>query len=754
MKAVIMCGGEGSRLRPLTCDIPKPMARLCGVPTVKYILDLLKSQGIDEAVLTLKYLPEKITEWFEENPYDGIKLHFIKEEIPLGTAGSVKNAEKIIGDGDFTVISGDALCDFDLTQLIEFHRKNRAYATVALHEEKDPRDYGVAVIKDDGRIERFIEKPDWSEAISDKANSGVYVFNSAIFKLIPENTFFDFAQDLFPIMLNKNYPIFGCVLSGYWCDIGDIGTYLSCNRDILSGKVKAAAAKINRPAGNYTVREPVFIGENVTIGDGAVIGEGTVIEAGSHIGAGASIKGSVVLGGAYIGENADLRGALICSGASVGKAARVFEGAVIGSRTVIGEETEVANNVRIWPEKNIGSGIRLTENIKWGNARLGIFDDDGVCGEGCVDVTPELCVSIGRALVSAVGKNISIADDGKVASMIYKKSLISGIQTAGGQAFDLSDTWKTLLGWSTAFLKLDAGVYVHSDKSEVMLSVFGSDGLPLSTKLRRKAERIIYSGELSVCDGTLFKEPVAMQGMSIIYKNWLMSAFPAELKGMKFAVNTKRADIRNTAVTLFESMGAEVYKENPQFIISYTGEHLEGITESGKNISAERMKVVLSTIEMINGYDVAVSFDAPNMTEYLAKKFRKRVYRYNDSTEDERIRNLALCQPQFRDSIAGILRIVSYMCRNSVTLDEINDEIPEFAVVKRDLPYIGRIGKLMESLSEERNGCFVCGGVSITENNGVIFARPFRRGGGIRIYAEAVNNEIANELCDGFERRI
>lgn len=752
MKAVIMCGGEGSRLRPLTCDTPKPMTRLCGRPTLTYILDLLKGAGIDEAILTLKYLPEKITAWFDENPYDGIKLNFIKEDKPLGTAGSVKNAEKLIGDGDFIVISGDSLCDLDLSSIIEVHRKKRAYATIALHEESDPREYGVAVIGEDGRIGGFVEKPDWSEAVSDKANTGIYVLNSAIFRLIPENTAFDFAQDLFPLMLKKNYPIFGFVTGGYWCDIGDIGTYMSCQRDMLNGLVRVNIPKQDRPRGNYTVNEPVFIGKNVTVGDGAVIGSGSVLDDGCNIGENAQIKNSVVLSGAYIGKNSELSGALVCAGASIGEETRLFEGAVIGSRTTVGKGTEIANNVRVWPEKHIGSDIRLTENVKWGDMRLGIFGDDGVCGECGVDVTPELCTSVGRALVAAAGNNIAIADDGKVASLAYKKALVSGVQTAGGQVFDLSDTWKALLAWSTAYLKLDAGIYVHSDKSEVILSVYGADGLPLSTKIRRKTERIIYSGELSHCDGTLFKEPVSMQGMSIVYRNWLMSVFPAELKDMKFGINTKRADIRNTAVTLFSTMGAEIVKDNPQFEITYSGERIIGYTESGKNVSAERMEVILAAIEMMSGYDVAVLFDAPNMTEKLAARYKKRVYRYTDSTEDEGVRNLALCQPQLRDGIAAILRIVSYMSRNRITLDKLNDSVPEFTVVRRDFPLQQSVGKFMEKLSSMENGTRVCGGVTVTETEGVIYARPFRRGGGIRIYAEAVNEETAKELCDGFEK--
>lgn len=174
LKAVIMAGGEGTRLRPLTCDIPKPMARLCGRPVMEYILDLLKTAGTTEAVVTMRYLPQVITDYFQDGEYKGIKLHFVEEDRPLGTAGSVKNAVPDEQE-DILVISGDALCDFDLSAAFQFHKSTQAAATLVLAHVGDPREYGLVLTEPSGKIRGFVEKPGWAQAVTDAANTGIYI---------------------------------------------------------------------------------------------------------------------------------------------------------------------------------------------------------------------------------------------------------------------------------------------------------------------------------------------------------------------------------------------------------------------------------------------------------------------------------------------------------------------------------------------------------------------------------------------------
>ena len=308
MKAIIMAGGEGSRLRPLTCDSPKPMARLCGRPVLEYILELLAAHGVTQAAVTLRYLPEAVTEHFPDRRYAGIDLRFVEEVSPLGTAGSVKNAaagfiqgkdeDSTDGEG-FIVISGDALCDLDLTAAFEFHRRSGADATLLTSQVADPREYGLVDCDADGVVTGFVEKPGWTQAYIDRANTGIYILKPSCLDMIPEGEPYDFAKDLFSQMLRQDRKLCAFGAKGYWCDIGDLDSYRRCQSDILEGRVRTfcrkAAGSHQPPRGDYRIIEPVYIGEGVTIGCGSVIGPGAVLDDGVTVGAMTRIKESVLL---------------------------------------------------------------------------------------------------------------------------------------------------------------------------------------------------------------------------------------------------------------------------------------------------------------------------------------------------------------------------------------------------------------------------------------------------------------------------
>ena len=223
IKAIIMAGGEGTRLRPLTCDMPKPMTPLCGKPVLWYIVELLKKHDIKSAAATLLYLPEMVTDYFCSESDPDMEMSYFVEDIPLGTAGSVKNTGTFIDD-TFVVISGDAMCDYNLTKAIEYHRSNGADATIILAKVEKPLEYGVVVTDENGRVERFLEKPGWSQAFSNTVNTGIYIFEKHCLDLIPASMSFDFSKDLFPAMMEKEYKIYGYEETGYWCDIGDLSS--------------------------------------------------------------------------------------------------------------------------------------------------------------------------------------------------------------------------------------------------------------------------------------------------------------------------------------------------------------------------------------------------------------------------------------------------------------------------------------------------------------------------------------------------
>src|SRR5206468_4103075 len=239
MKAVVMAGGEGSRLRPLTIRRPKPMVPIAGKPVMEHILNLLKRHGITEVVVTVQYLASNIEDYFGNGSQFGMRITYSREDVPLGTAGSVKNAEDQLTE-PFLVISGDALTDYNLTDIITYHQEKKSLATLMLAHVYNPLEYGVIITNQDGHITQFLEKPSWGEVFSDTINTGIYVLDPKIFSYFEKNKQFDFSQELFPMMLKNGDPLYGYIAEkGYWCDVGNLPEYMRANADVLQGRVEA-----------------------------------------------------------------------------------------------------------------------------------------------------------------------------------------------------------------------------------------------------------------------------------------------------------------------------------------------------------------------------------------------------------------------------------------------------------------------------------------------------------------------------------
>jgi mannose-1-phosphate guanylyltransferase / phosphomannomutase len=236
MKAVIMAGGEGTRLRPLTSNLPKPMMPLANRPMMEHIVNLLKDHGFDDIVVTVAFLPQAIRTYFGNGSEFGVRMVYATEETPLGTAGSIRNAMDELDD-TFLVISGDVLTDIDLSEIVAFHQDRKALATIGLKAVENPLDFGIVITHEDGSIERFLEKPTWGEVFSDTVNTGIFVLEPEIFDWIDAGVAVDFSSDVFPRLLDAGKPLFGAVAEGYWEDVGTLDAYVKVHQDVLDGKV-------------------------------------------------------------------------------------------------------------------------------------------------------------------------------------------------------------------------------------------------------------------------------------------------------------------------------------------------------------------------------------------------------------------------------------------------------------------------------------------------------------------------------------
>jgi len=375
VKAVIMAGGEGSRLRPLTCDRPKPMVPVMNRPLMEYSVELLQKHGFRDIAVTLQYLPEQIRDHFGDGHRFGVNLHYFVEEEPLGTAGSVKNAAAML-DETFIVISGDALTDFDLTEAVEFHRARGAAATLILKSVENPLEYGLVMLEPDGRINRFLEKPGWGEVFSDTVNTGIYILEPEVLSLVEPGRMFDFSKDLFPRLLEMKEPLFGCVLNGFWCDIGDLKEYLRAHREILAGQVRVQLKGHEYEKGIWMEEDvtihprvqlsgPLYIGAGCYLEAGAYLSDGTVLGSSTRVAERASVKRGLTWEGASIGRGAALRGGILCSAVRLGRRAAIYEEAVVGDGSLIEDGVVIKPGVKVWPAKVVESGVTLHESLIW-----------------------------------------------------------------------------------------------------------------------------------------------------------------------------------------------------------------------------------------------------------------------------------------------------------------------------------------------------------------------------------------------------
>src|SRR5689334_24497141 len=254
-----MAGGEGTRLRPLTSNQPKPMVPIVGKPCMEHILELLRRHGLEDVIVTVAFMPQAIRGYFGNGENLGVNIEYSVEESPLGTAGSVQLAGERL-DETFLVISGDALCDVDLGEMVRFHKEKGAAVTIGLKSVENPLEFGIVVTDEDGRVERFLEKPSWSQVFSDTINTGIYVLEPEVLRHVPTDGPYDFSKELFPLLLEMGRPLYGYVFEGYWQDIGNLDQFRQANCDALEEAVTLDIPGIR-------LRGNVWLGEGVELDD-------------------------------------------------------------------------------------------------------------------------------------------------------------------------------------------------------------------------------------------------------------------------------------------------------------------------------------------------------------------------------------------------------------------------------------------------------------------------------------------------------
>ena len=507
MKAVVMAGGEGTRLRPMTANQPKPLLPVVNKPIMEHVLRLLKRHGFAETVVTVQFLAALVRNYFGDGEEIGMALSYATEEMPLGTAGSVKNAQDALRDERFLVISGDALTDIDLTDMVRFHKENGALVTIGLKRVPNPLEFGIIIIDDDGRVQRFLEKPTWGQVFSDTANTGIYVMEPEVLDHVAAGESVDWSGDVFPKLLAEGAPLYGYVADGYWEDVGTHESYLRVQADMLSGKVDiepdgfevspgvwvAEGAEVDSEA---VLKGPLYIGDYAKVEAGAELREYTVLGSNVVVKEGAFLHRAVVHDNVFIGPATNLRGCVVGKNTDVMAGARIEEGAVIGDECVIESEAYVSSDVKVYPFKTIEAGAVVNTSVIWeSRGQRTLFGPRGVSGLINVEITPELAVRLASAYATTLKKGASVtaSRDASRAARTLNRAVQSALTASAINVQDLEACPIPVARYETAREDSAGGIVIRTtpgDSQGVDIVFLDDQGADLSQGAQRKLERV------------------------------------------------------------------------------------------------------------------------------------------------------------------------------------------------------------------------------------------------------------------------
>jgi mannose-1-phosphate guanylyltransferase/phosphomannomutase len=496
----------------MTANQPKPLLPVVNRPIMEHVLRLLKRHGFEETVVTVQFLAALVRNYFADGEDVGMSLQYATEEMPLGTAGSVKNAEDALKDDQFLVISGDALTDMDLTEMVRFHKENGALVTVGLTRVPDPLEFGIVIADESGRIQRFLEKPTWGQVFSDTVNTGVYVMEPEVLAEVPEGEFVDWSHDVFPKLMARGAPLFGYVSDSYWEDVGTLESYLKAQADVLSGRVKTDIA-------GFEVSPGIWVAEGAEVDPDAVltgplaIGEYAKIEAGAHmreysvVGSnvvmkeGAFLHRAVVHNNVFVGQGATLRGCVIGKNSDVMRLVRIEENAVVGDECVIEPEAYVSAGIKVYPFKTVEAGAVVNRNVIWeSRGQRALFGQRGVSGLINVEVTPELAVRLASAYATTLkkGATVTTSRDVSRAARTLKRAVQAALNASAINVVDLEALPLPVARFETARSQYSGGIVLRTspgDTQSVDIIFLDERGAELSQAAQKKLERVFSRQE-------------------------------------------------------------------------------------------------------------------------------------------------------------------------------------------------------------------------------------------------------------------
>jgi len=785
-----MAGGEGTRLRPMTSGMPKPLLPVVNRPVMEHVLRLLRRHGFTEVVVTVQFLASLVRNYFGDGEELGMALTYATEEEPLGTAGSVKNAEAALADETFLVISGDALTDIDLTALVEFHREKHALVTVCLTRVSDPLEFGITIVDDHGRVQRFLEKPTWGQVFTDTVNTGIYVMEPEVFDYVAAGQSVDWSGEVLPRLIEEGRAVYGYIADGYWEDIGTLQSYHKAHADVLEGRVEvdidgfeiapgvwvAEGAEVDPQA---TLKGPLYVGDYAKVEAGAELREYTVLGSNVVVRSGAFLHRAVVHDNVFIGQQANLRGCVVGKNTDVMRAVRIDEGAVVGEECILEEEAIISTNVKVYPFKTIEAGAVIHSSVIWeARGQRSLFGARGVTGIINVEITPELVVRLTSAYATTLNKGATVVTsrDHSRAARAFKRAVISALTSSALNVRDLETVPPPVARMETSRAGAAGGIMLRTQRGvpdSVQIVFLDDTGADLSPAGVRKLERIFqrqefrrafpgeigdlsfppravesYVQELQASISTRDVETARLKvvidtagGVSSLVVPSLLARLPIDV----LTVNNRLDDNHPTELAGeraagMRRLGELVASSKAAFGVRFDpiGERLSIVDDTGRAISDERALLVFLDLVAAErgGGRVALPVTTTRIAEQVCRFHGVEV----------------LWTTTAADPYAAFVRLLGLVARTQLSLSQIDGRIPHAHVVRRDVPTPwAHKGQVMRAVLESAGDREVdtTDGVRVVEDDGSwVLVLPDPAEAVTRLWAEARTDELATGLLD------
>lgn len=759
MKAVVMCGGSGSRLRPLTETEPKPLVRLMNRPVLDIILEKLAECGFGNVMLSLGYKAQEIISHCEMTDC-GVRTEYREETKPLGTAGGVKNC---LGktDGDVLVLSGDNIFDIDLKKAAEYHSASGADVTVVGKKAADPREYGVIVKDENGRILSFEEKPDWENVGSDIINTGIYIIKGEILGMIPENRPYDFAGDLFPELMRQNKKFMCYLTDEYWGDMGEFEAYRSITEYLFE-----RGTDIFDFAGNLIRRDmtdengcrfiaPCLVGRNVKTSPDCIIGAGSVLGDGTELGKGCTVEKSILGSGCRIGAGAEIRGCILSDNVTVGENSAAETDCVIGYGVTTGRFSRILSGCRIWPGAVIEAESIVSSDVYYRSETVPEFDAFGMTGKINLQISLSDAVRIGQAIASVKSvERAGVATDGSEYAGMFRDCICAGLRSCGADCYDFASVYTAQICFYSCYCELDAFIFVSGDGERVSVSFYGKHGFPFTPGEIRSITSNCRFRSFSFADTDDCGKLYDMELFTAVYRAALRKKYQTFSESIALSFECENDKLREILSDIV--VRPENSRRLIRLIFGKNGRDVYFV-ENERIFSSAAALGLLCEMRFAAGGDAILPEDAPAFAEDLAEKFGRKVFRADRLNADGNVPEKAelLDSLWAFDAVFLAFDICSVMAQTGMSLSALLENGGDCIMQKKVYTFDMDAGELRrhigDSLGKKPGQTSY---YTFRDGRGSVRVRQLGNTNRVRVLAEAAELETARELTDDIINKI